>query len=117
MLMLMNIPAAVQYMLVDLGACLIVYEFLGAHRRFIKTANLLGKNLCKTRRRTKIIPQFLNKKSCMKLVFGTLIRVSDKWKRIKMTNIERTVLKNIRKLMSGSEQESEFLSFEFEIAA
>jgi len=110
-------PAAVQCMLDDLEACLTIYEFPEAHRRFIRTTNLLERTFVEQRRRTKIIPQFLNETSCMKLVFATLIRVSEKWKRIKMTNLERTVLKNIRKLMSGTEQESEFLSFEFEIAA
>ena len=52
----------------------------------------------------------------MKLVYGTLIRVSEKWQRIKMTPLELTILKNIRKLMGGEKNER-FISFQFDKVA
>jgi hypothetical protein len=37
------------------------------------------------RRRTKTIPRFLNEQSCLKLVYATLIRVSERWHRVNMS--------------------------------
>ncbi|MBN1545859.1 MAG: IS256 family transposase [Syntrophaceae bacterium] len=111
-----NYPGAVKCMLDDLDACLAHLEFPPSHRRYIRTTNLLERCFVEEKRRTKVIPGFLTEKSALKLVFGTLIRVSEKWKNIKMTPLELELLRNLRKLMGGKENEK-FISFSFEKVA
>jgi len=106
-------PGAVKCMLDDLDACLSHLDFPPGHRKYIRTTNLLERCFVEEKRRTKIIPGFFTEKSALKLVYGTLIRASEKWQRIKMTPLELALLKNVRKLMGG-EENSRFISFSFE---
>ena len=49
------------------------------------------------RRRTKVIPRLMDEKSAMKLVFATLIRVSEKWSRVSFSELDRQRLKLLRR--------------------
>ena len=49
------------------------------------------------RRRTKVIPRLLDEKSAMKLVFATLIRASDRWSRVSVSELERQQLIMLRR--------------------
>ena len=50
------------------------------------------------RRRTKVIPRLMDEKSAaMKLVFATLIRVSERWSRVSISELERKRLKLLRR--------------------
>ena len=44
------------------------------HREHVRTTNLIERSLVEVRRRTKTIPRFFKEKSCLKLVYATLIR-------------------------------------------
>ena len=110
-------PSAVNCMLDDIEACLTFYDFPAVHHRYIRTTNLLERTFVEEKRRTKIIPQFLNERSCLKLVFAILIRVSKKWRKIKMSPLELTVLRNIRKLLTQNKEDSNMISFEFSKSA
>lgn len=94
-------PEAVRCLLDDLEACLAHLGFPAGHHRFIRTTNLLERVFVEQRRRTKIIPGFTSEKSCLKLVFATLFRVSEAWRRVQMTDIELTALRHLRTLMWG----------------
>jgi putative transposase len=94
-------PEAVRCLLDDLEACLAHLSFPAGHHRFIRTTNLLERVFVEQRRRTKIIPGFTSEKSCLKLVFATLFRVSEAWRRVQMTDIELTALRHLRTLMWG----------------
>jgi hypothetical protein len=48
------------------------------------------------RRRTKIIPRFFDERNCLKLVYATLVRASQRWQRIRVTGAERTHLLPLR---------------------
>ncbi len=45
----------------------------------------------------KVIPRFTDEKSAMKLVFATLIRVSERWSRVSVSELERQQLKLLRR--------------------
>lgn len=62
------------------------------------------------KRRTKVIPRFLVEKSCLKLVYATLIRVSERWRKVKMSKYDLVLLKNLRKLYGWEEDERGFIS-------
>jgi transposase-like protein len=62
------------------------------------------------KRRTKIIPRFFDEKSCLKLVYATMVRVSQKWRRVKMAEYDLSVLRNLRNLYGWKEDGEGFLS-------
>jgi transposase-like protein len=103
-------PAAIKCFQDDFDNCLSFMEFPAGHHRHIRTTNLLERCFLEQKRRTKVIPRFLDEKSCLKLVYATLIRVSEKWNRISMNDLDLTLLKNIRKLYGFKQQDDEFIS-------
>ena len=103
-------PAAIKCFQDDFENCLSFMEFPAGHHRHIRTTNLLERCFLEQKRRTKVIPRFLDEKSCLKLVYATLIRVSEKWNRISMNDLDLTLLKNIRKLYGFEHQDDGFIS-------
>ena len=67
----------------------------------MRTTNLIERSFEEECRRTKIIPRFTNERSAMKLVFAVLIRCSDRWSRIAITDFERQQLRQLRKELGG----------------
>src|SRR5262245_42987371 len=51
------------------------------HQQYVRTSNLVGRAFVEERRRTKVIPHLWAEGSLVHLVFGVLIRVSDRWAR------------------------------------
>lgn len=81
-------PAAIKCFQDDLESCLNHIDFPAGHHKHIRTTNLLERAFVEQKRRTKVIPRFLDEKSCLKLVYATLIRVSDKWQRVSMSEYD-----------------------------
>lgn len=104
-------PALVRSFLDDLQACLTHLKYPLAHRKFIRTTNLIERAFVEEKRRTKIIPQHVNERGALKLVYGVLIRASQRWRRVKMTDFELVQLRKIRAIMCPETTESETISF------
>ncbi|NQU68382.1 MAG: IS256 family transposase [Candidatus Marinimicrobia bacterium] len=94
-------PAMVRCFQEDLDACLTHLDFPDGHRRLIRTTNLIERSFVEEKRRTKIIPQHQNEKGAMKLVYGTLIRSAARWQRVTMSDLDLTILKNLKKTITG----------------
>lgn len=62
--------------------------------------------------RTKTITRFFTEKSCLKLIYATKIRASAKWRRIRMSEFDLSLLRNLRKLYRWKDDESGFISKE-----
>lgn len=103
-------PSAIRCFEDDFDACITHMDFPVGHSRHIRTTNLLERVFLEQKRRTITIPRFLNEQSCLKLVYATLIRVSDRWHRINMSKYDLTILKNIRNLYGWEEDKNGFLS-------
>lgn len=99
-------PSAIKCFQEDLEACIVHLTFPKGHHKYIRTTNLLERCFEEQKRRTKIIPRFLSEQAGLKLVFATLIRVSEKWRKIKMSDYDLTLLKNMR-CMFGEKAKSE----------
>ena len=104
-------PALVRSFLDDLEACLTQLKYPLSHRKFIRTTNLIERAFVEEKRRTKIIPQHVNERGALKLVYGVLIRASQRWRRVKMTDFELVQLRKIRAIMCPETTESETISF------
>jgi transposase-like protein len=64
---------------------LCVLKFPAAHRKSIRSTNLLERLLGESKRRTKVIPRFPTEKSCLSLVYAVLIDASYHWHGLRMT--------------------------------
>lgn len=94
-------PSMVRCFQEDLDSCLTHLDFPEGHRRLIRTTNLIERSFVEEKRRTKIIPQHQNEKGAMKLVYGTLIRSAERWQRVIMSDLDLTILKNLKKTIAG----------------
>jgi putative transposase len=90
-------PAAVKSFADDLEASLAHLKLPVRHRINVRTTNLLERSFLEERRRTKVIPRLLDEKSAMKLVFATLMRVSERWSRVSISELERKQLELLRR--------------------
>jgi transposase-like protein len=105
-------PKAVNSFVEDLEACIIHLKYPSSHHKYIRTTNLIERAFGEEKRRTKVMPQHQSEQGAIGLVFAVLIRASEKWTRIKMTNLELTTLKNIRNLKCKDDNELVNLSYE-----
>jgi transposase-like protein len=78
-------PAAMECLERDLEECLIYLRFPEAHHRRIRTTNRLERLNGETRRRTKVIPRFPTERSCLTLLYATLMTASKRWRGMPMT--------------------------------
>jgi transposase-like protein len=90
-------PAAMACLADDLEASIAHLRVPVRHHINVRTTNLLERSFEEERRRTKVIPRLLDEKSAMKLVFATLIRVSDRWCRVSVSDLERQQLRLLRR--------------------
>jgi putative transposase len=89
-------PSAVACLLDDLEASLAFLRCPALHHKRIRTTNLIERAFAEQRRRTKTIPRFWNERSCLKLVFATLWQASERWQRVRMTDLELAMLRRLR---------------------
>jgi transposase-like protein len=91
-----SFPAAVSCFTEDLDGLLAHLRLPARHRIHCRTTNLIERSFEEERRRTKVIPRFTDERSAMKLVFAVLIRCSERWSRVSITDIERHQLRLLR---------------------
>ena len=90
-------PAAMRSFQDDWEACVAYLRCPAIHHKRIRTTNLLERSFLEERRRTRTIPRFFSEKSCLKLVFATLWRASQRWQGVRMSEIERQQLRLLRR--------------------
>jgi len=100
-------PSAMRSFQDDWEASVAYLRCPAIHHKRIRTTNLLERSFLEERRRTRTIPRFFTEKSCLKLVFATLWRASQRWQSVKMTEIERQQLKLLRRELGQSANEKQ----------
>jgi transposase-like protein len=85
-------PSACTALQDDLEGLLNLLELPWRLRKFFRTTNLCERSFVEERRRSKTLPRFFTEKSCLKLVFATLIRAAERWQRIAITRLEHEQL-------------------------
>jgi len=89
----------------DFEACIAHLKFPLAHRRAIRTTNLLERLFGEERRRTKVIPHAFGEHAVLKLMYAALIRAAERWRGLKMTEFERRQLKAIKEELDRAHTE------------
>lgn len=96
-------PSAMECLEADLEPCLVYLKFPHEHWKSIRTTNLMERTFGEGRRRTKVIPRFPTERSCLKLLYATLLDASKKWRGVKVTVPILSKLDEIRKTLYGEE--------------
>jgi putative transposase len=90
-------PAAMKSFADDLEASLAHLRVPPAHRKFVRTTNLIERAFEEQRRRTKVIPRFFDERSCLKLAFAALDRAARGWQRIQISESQQRQLATLRR--------------------
>jgi transposase-like protein len=89
-------PAAMECLERDLEECVTYLRFPEAHHLRIRTTNRLERLNGEGRRRTKVIPRFPTERSCLSLLYASLIAASKHWRGIPMTATTLRPLEQLR---------------------
>jgi len=92
-----ELPSATKCFLDDFEACIAHLRLPIAHRRAIRTTNLLERLFGEERRRTKVIPHAFGERAVLKLMYASLIRASQSWRRIVVSEFEQHQIEDLRK--------------------
>ena len=89
-------PTAVRCFLEDFDACVAHLHCPSAHRKYIRTTNLLERLFEEERRRVRAAGTLFGERPVLKLMFAALIRGSERWRGIRITDFERKQLETLR---------------------
>jgi putative transposase len=92
-----ELPSATRCLLDDFEACVTQHLRLPiAYRRAIRTTNLLERSFGKERGRTKVIPHAFGERPVLKLMYASLTRTSQAWKRVVSNDFELRQIDDLR---------------------
>jgi transposase-like protein len=91
-----ELPAATAGFLDDFAACIAHLELPLAHRKATRATNLVERLFGEERRRSKVIPHAFGARAVMKLMFAALLRASESWRGIRITEFELRQLNLLR---------------------
>ncbi len=85
----------------DLEECVTNLRFPAVHHRRIRTTNRLERLTDEGWRRTKVIPRFPTERSCLALLYASLVTASKRWNGVTMTP---AVMKQLQQLHQEGER-------------
>jgi transposase-like protein len=97
-------PSAMACLEDDLEASLNHLKLPATHRRMVRTTNLCERSFVEQRRRAKVLPRFRGERECLKLVFAALWRISECWRKVKFTALEKAQLEQYIKARQAAGQ-------------
>ena len=100
-----EVPEAWRCLLDDAAASLNHLAVPQRHQQYVRTSNLVERAFVEERRRTKVIPHLFAESSLVNLVFGVLIRVSERWGKKGFREFEQQQIRNLRGRLKLDEQE------------
>ncbi len=89
-------PSAVRCFEDDFDACVAHLHCPPAHRRVVRTSNLLERLFGEERRRMKVIGTAFGERPVLKLMYASLIRATDNWRGIGIGEFERRQLEKLQ---------------------
>jgi transposase-like protein len=88
-----ELPSAGACLSEDLDALLGHLALPWRHRKTVRSTNLCERSFVEERRRSKTLPRFFTERSCLKLVYATLIRAATLWRKVPISAMEVEQLK------------------------
>ena len=99
-------PEACRCLLADAAASLNHLAVSQRQQQYIRTSNLVERAFVEERRRTKVIPHLFGEGRLVNLVFGVLIRVSERWGKKCFSEFERQQIRSLRGRLKLDEPET-----------
>jgi transposase-like protein len=99
-------PEACRCLLEDAEASLHHLAVPQRHQQYVRTSNLVERAFVEERRRTKVIPHLFDESSLVNLVFGVLIRVSERWGKKCFSEFEQQQIRSLRGRLKLDEPET-----------
>ncbi len=90
-------PTATRCFEDDFEACIAHLHCPSKHRRYIRTTNLLERLFGEERRRMKAVGTLFGERPVLKLMYAAVIRASDSWRGVKVTEFELGQLERLQK--------------------
>jgi len=90
----------------DLEECVTYLRFPAVHHKRIRTTNRIERLNGEGRRRTKVIPRFPTERSCLTLLYASLIAASKSWRGIPMTPAIVRQLDQLRTALAPARKEA-----------
>jgi putative transposase len=100
-----ELPEACRCLLDDAQASLNHLLVPQRPQQYVRTSNLVERAFVEERRRTKVIPHLWGETSLVNLVFGVLIRVSDRWGKKCCSELEQQQIRHLRAQLKLNEPE------------
>ena len=75
------------------------------HQHYVRTSTLVERAFVEERRRTKGIPHRFEEGSLVPLVYGVLIRVSERWNKKSFSDFEQQQIRSLRRRLKLDEHE------------
>jgi transposase-like protein len=98
-------PELCRCLLDDADASLNHLEVPQRHQQYVRTSNLVERAFVEERRRTKVIPHLWNEGNVVMLVYGVLIRVSERWGKKCFSEFAQQQIRSLRAQLKLDEQE------------
>ena len=98
-------PAAMECLERDLEECITYLHFPEDHHRRIRTTNRIERLNGESRRRTKVILRFPTERSCLSLLYASMIAASKHWRGIPMTASTLRQLQSLRAAIAAPRKE------------
>jgi transposase-like protein len=89
-------PSAVACFEEDFEACIAQLHCPPGHRRVIRTTNLLERHFREESRRVNAAGTLFGERAVLKLIYASLVRASDRWHGISISEFERRQLERLR---------------------
>jgi len=89
-------PSAVRCFEEDFEACIAHLHCPPAHRRYVRTTNMLERLFEEDRRRMRAVGTSFGERPVLKLMYATLIRASETWRSITITEFEARQLSELQ---------------------
>ncbi|MGH9338185.1 MAG: transposase [Acidobacteriota bacterium] len=89
-------PTAVRCFEEDFEACVAHLNCPPAHHQAIRTTNLLERLFGEERRRMKAVGTLFGERPVLKLMYSALIRASDRWRGLSVSEFERVQLERLQ---------------------
>lgn len=99
-------PSAVRCFEENFEACVAHLRCLVSHRRVARTTNLLERLFDEERRRTKVAPSVSGERPVLKLMYASVIRASNSWRGLRITELEWRQLERLREKLAAKVKEA-----------
>jgi transposase-like protein len=93
-------PSAVKSFLEDFESCIAHLVCPPAHRRAIRTTNLLERLFREERRRTRAAGMMFGERPVLKMMYAALVRAADGWRGVRITEFEHRQIEVLREQLT-----------------